>query len=98
MRLRIGTSKEYLRRVPHMLGEHAFLLTLFLIVLAGGISALVFFFSVFSSKPGEIETQAKSVELRKDVFEKILETRSDQDQRAQDSKSSFPKDIFRLER
>ena len=87
--------KEYLQRVPHVLGEHAFLFTLFLIALAAGISALVFFFSVLSSKPGEIETQARSVELRKDVFEKILETRSGQDQRAQDSKNSFSKDIFR---
>ena len=95
MTLRIRASNEYLKRIPHALGEHAFLLTLLLIALAVGISALVFFFSVLSSKPGEIETQARSVELRKDVFEKILETRSGQDQRAQDSKNSFSKDIFR---
>ena len=88
-------SKEYLKRVPHVLGEHAFLFTLVLMSLAGLTTLLVFFFSVLSSRPGEIETQAKSVELRKDVFEKILETRSGQDQRAQDSRNSFPKDIFR---
>jgi ABC-type multidrug transport system fused ATPase/permease subunit len=98
MKLRIGTSKEYLKRIPHALGEHAFLFTLFLIALAGGISALVFFFFVLSSKPGEIETQAKSVELRKDVFEKILEIRNGQDKRLQESKTALPKDIFRLNR
>lgn len=98
MTLRSRTSKEYVKRIPHVLGEHAFLLTLFLIACAVGISALVFFFSVLSSKLGKIETQTESIELRKDIFEKILETRSGQDQRAQDSRSSFPKDIFRLQR
>ncbi|TSC56902.1 MAG: hypothetical protein Greene071421_412 [Parcubacteria group bacterium Greene0714_21] len=98
MRLRIGTSKEYLKKVPHTLGEHAFLFTLFLIALAVGISALVFFFSVLSNKPRETATQTESVELRKDVFEHILKERSLQDQKVQDSKTVLPKDIFRLNR
>lgn len=91
-------SKKYLKDIFHALGEHAFLFTLLLIALATGMSALVFFFSVLSNKPREVETQAKSIELRQDVFENILQTRSGQDQRVQDSRSSFPKDIFRLQR
>lgn len=96
MKLRMKTSKKYLKDIFHALGEHAFLFTLLLIALASGISALVFFFSVFSKEPKDTETQTKTVELRKDVFEKILETRSGQDERVQDSRSSFPKDIFRF--
>lgn len=96
MILRSRTSKEYLERAPYVLGEHAFLFTLFLIACAVGISALVFFLSILSSNPTEIEMQAESIKLRTDVFEKILETRSGQDQKVRDSRSSFPKDIFRL--
>ena len=98
MILHTGTSKEYLKRVPHALGEHAFLFTLFLIALAGGISALVFFFSLFSQEPKDTGIQAQAVELRQDVFENTLKERSLQDERMRDSKSSFPKDIFRLNR
>lgn len=95
MTLRIATSKKYMQEFPHALGEHAFLFTLFLIALAGGISAFVFFSSVLSNKSGETETQAKPVELRKDVFDSIIKERVLQDQRVQDSLKSLPKDIFR---
>jgi len=88
-------SKEYLKRIPHVLGEHAFLFTLFLIALAGGISALVFFFFMFSQEPKDTAIQAKAVELRQDVFENVLKERSLQDERVRDSKTSLPKDIFR---
>lgn len=95
MTLRITTSKKYIQELPHILGEHAFLFTLFLIALAGGISALVFFFSVFSQEPKDTQTQSKAVELRKDVFDNIVKERALQDQRAQDSLKSLPRDIFR---
>lgn len=98
MTQRIRTSKKYARELANFLGEHAFLLTLFLIAFAAGISALVFFLSVLSREPKDTAIQSKAVELRQDVFEKILEARSIQNERVRDSKISLPKDMFRLNR
>lgn len=96
MNLRIPASKKYPQELPHTLGEHAFLFTLFLIAFAAGISALVFFVAVFPKESRETEIQATAVELQKDVFEDILQEQSLQNQEVQDSKTSLPKNIFRL--
>lgn len=95
--IHLSKSKEYLVKTPHFLGEHAFWFTVGLIGLAAFLSASVFFFEVVS-KDQHLSMVPAPVELKKDLFEDILQFRKVQDQEAQDSLKSLPKDIFRLSR
>ena len=63
----------YTRRIPKIIAVHAFPAFLGLVILALIISGTIFFFTVFSLRNVEPDTQASKTAFKKEIFLGILD-------------------------
>ncbi|HEA84595.1 MAG TPA: hypothetical protein ENI04_01270 [Candidatus Wildermuthbacteria bacterium] len=84
----------YARRVPRIIGTHAFLVFLLLIILSLLISGTIFFFTAFSLRNVEPDIQASQTAFKKEIFLGILDIWEKRSVMLQEADTKIYEDIF----
>ena len=86
--------QKRIMRFPRVAAEHAFLLTLFLIAVAGAFSLMLFYIYGFSSQTKQVE-QAKSLyDVKEELFSDVLGELEKRAQNLENAGKGISRDIF----
>lgn len=93
--IKLNTIKEFFKKIPGTLAEHAFLTSLVLVFISLIIGGLLFYQAAFLAKITELESREKIIKFKENLYQEVLEKWEAKEKRFKEAEIKEYPDPFR---